>query len=68
MLLTKSEAARLLKVKERTIDAWIAKGLLRPRKLGPRLNRFHVADLEKFMKLPSGSLRDTKASVTNMRK
>ncbi len=68
MLLTRSEVAKLLKVKERTVDSWIAKGLLRPRKVGPRLNRFHVADIEKFMKLPSGSLRDTKASATDMRK
>ncbi len=58
MLLTKTEVARLCKVKPRTVDSWISRGILRPRKLGPRLNRFHVSDIEKLMKLPAGSLRD----------
>ncbi len=57
MLLTKAEAAELLRVKTRTIDGWIASGLLRPIKAGPRFNRFRLIDLESFLKVPRGSLK-----------
>ncbi len=57
MLLIKSEVAQLARVKVRTVDAWVQTGQLRTIKAGKRLNRFRLVDVEKFLGLPSGSLK-----------
>ncbi len=57
MLLTKHDIARLARVKPRTVDSWIQAGLLKPIKAGPRLNRFLLADFERFLGLRRGTLK-----------
>ncbi len=62
MLLTKAEVAHLARVKPRTVDSWVQAGILRPVKVGPRLNRFLLSDVEKLFGLRRGTLRPEVAS------
>jgi excisionase family DNA binding protein len=57
MLLTKEEVAALARVKVRTVTSWVQGGSLRAVKAGPRLNRFLLRDVERFLGVPPGSLR-----------
>ncbi len=56
VLLKKNEVAEIARVRPRTIDSWVQNGTLKTIKAG-RLNRFRISDLERFLKLPPGSLR-----------
>ncbi len=55
-LLDRHDVARILKISVRSVDWLIHSGKLRPRKVGA-LNRWLISDLEKFLKVPAGSLR-----------
>ena len=57
MLLTKHDIARLARVKPRTVDSWVQSGILKPVKVGPRLNRLLLSDVEKLFGLRRGTLR-----------
>jgi excisionase family DNA binding protein len=48
-LLTKAEAARRANVGQRTINNWMARGILPYIKLGSRAVRFLPKDVEKFI-------------------
>lgn len=47
-LLTPTDVARELGVTARTVRGWIASGLLRAERLGPKLWKISRADLEAF--------------------
>ena len=55
-LLDKHDVARILKISPRSVDWLLATGKLKSRKVGV-LNRWLLSDLEKFLKVPPGSLR-----------
>jgi excisionase family DNA binding protein len=47
--LSKRQAAAIAGVSESTVKRWIRKGWLPARRLGPRLTRIDVRDLDKLM-------------------
>lgn len=49
LLLDKGDAARTLRVSVRQLSRFVASGELTPVRLGPRLVRFTLADLEAFV-------------------
>jgi excisionase family DNA binding protein len=53
VLLTKSDAARVLTVSMRQISRWLADGSLTPVRLGPRLVRFAPQELTAFVERQS---------------
>lgn len=55
-LLDKRDVARILKISPRSVDWLLATGKMKARKVGV-LNRWLLSDLEKFLKVPPGSLR-----------
>lgn len=64
LLMTKKEFAKVARVKDRTIDSWIQRGLIKPVKAGPRLNRFLIRDVEIFLRIRPGTLRPEVANPT----
>lgn len=48
-LITAEEAARLIGVTERTVRTWIATGILPAYRLGPRVVRLKMADVERAL-------------------
>ena len=56
-MLLRDEVAALFRVRPRTIDAFVASGRLRATKVGGRLNRFLVRDVERFLGVPAGTLQ-----------
>lgn len=43
--LTRADVARIKQVSERTVDRWVAAGLLPAYRMGPKLIRFHAEDV-----------------------
>jgi excisionase family DNA binding protein len=57
ILLVKEEVAQLARVKPRTVDGWVQRGELRALKVGGRLNRFTVREVERFLGVTPGTLK-----------
>jgi excisionase family DNA binding protein len=49
LLCTRQEAAQLLKASLRTVDSWIAEGVLPAVRKGRRFVRIRLSDIEKFV-------------------
>ncbi len=43
--LTRADVARIRRVSERTVDRWVAAGILTAYRMGPRLIRFRADDV-----------------------
>ncbi len=54
--LTRADVARIKQVSERTVDRWVAAGILPAYRLGPRLIRFRAEDVANLgRKIPAAS-------------